>query len=154
LPRGTEICREAPFIHVHHPITTLSIQTRFDALPPDGKTLFLSFSGTIPPDEIPNVMVNIAETNCMDLRNREDEEDIDDGESDFGHGQGTSKETAINIEKLEEIHSGLFEHISRVNHSCRPNSGWSWDEENQQMGESPSASSARWTFSADANYQP
>jgi hypothetical protein len=31
--------------------------------------------------------------------------------------------------------SGLFETICRANHSCSPNSGWVWDEVNEEMRE-------------------
>lgn len=66
-------------------------------------------------------MVNVAETNAINCWNNEDEVEVDSQPLETTEGQA------------EQGTAGMFEYICRVNHSCTPNSAWSWDNEAQSM---------------------
>lgn len=118
--RGEEVIREKPFFKFTHPITSIELYERRRQLALRERALFLSFTGTV--NDEPDEWVNIAETNCIDLRNGGDDDEsivVDE----------LAKST------VKERWAGLFEHICRINHSCAPNTRWHWDDESSQLGE-------------------
>lgn len=110
---GTLIIREKPFITFTHPILSLDIWEKVDALSARDRTLFWSFLGTV--DES-DPCISITETNAISLSNASNHEDEDEDEDDE-----------------KSVWSGMFEHISRANQSCVPNAGWWWEEDTGEL---------------------
>jgi len=131
IKRGEEVIRETPFITFDHPITGIDLYERRRKLASREQALFLSFTGTVK-DE-PDRWVNIAETNCIDLWNADDDDGMSSGEpidmtnEEFIDGV-SQRSTGTGC-------AGLFEFICRINHSCSSNSRWSWDKEAKQLGQ-------------------
>jgi hypothetical protein len=123
LTQGQAIITESPFLTVDHPPHTLQITSRLSRLPQKSQDLFHSFKPTLAPHH-PNRLVDIVATNVIPLGG-DVIEDLDDD--------------VIAIDADGEVEdrcrSGLFETICRVNHSCAPNSQWTWYESGN-MGES------------------
>ncbi len=115
---GDVILRERPFLEVVHPINADEVKA---ALAGDSfhqqrhRLLFHSFTSTAP--GVSSLMEGIAETNVIPLI-REDERD----------GVAASH---------DPNRSGMFEHMSRGNHSCCPNAGWKWDPSAKEQGREP-----------------
>jgi hypothetical protein len=122
LTQGQAIITESPFLTVDHPPHTLQITSRLSRLPQKSQDLFHSFKPTLAPHH-PNRLVDIVATNVIPLGG-DVIEDLDDD--------------VIAIDADGEVEdrcrSGLFETICRVNHSCAPNSQWTWYESGN-MGE-------------------
>jgi hypothetical protein len=123
LTQGQAIITESPFLTVDHPPHTLQITSRLSRLPQKSQDLFHSFKPTLAPCH-PNRLTDIVATNVIPLGG-DVIEDLDDD--------------VIAIDADGEVEdrcrSGLFETICRVNHSCAPNSQWTWYESGN-MGES------------------
>lgn len=124
LQRGDLIVREKPFITVTHPITSDAVKAAFDRCrDPHRRRLFLSFLPTAPGTT--GLFDGIAETNVIGCTRGDDE----DEEYDDPMGDDAVAAAGASV-------SGMFEHISRVNHSCIANAGWKWDEERGELGKS------------------
>lgn len=69
-------------------------------------------------------------SNPEDLDEQETDhlDDLDDADQD-----GETAATAFDV-RIKRGRCGVFKTISRVNHSCRPNSGWSFDTTTQDLG--------------------
>jgi hypothetical protein len=123
ITQGQAIITESPFLTVDHPPHTLQITSRLSRLPQKSQDLFHSFKPTLAPHH-PNRLIDIVTTNVIPLGG-DLIEDLDDD--------------VIAIDADGEVEdrcrSGLFETICRVNHSCAPNSQWTWYESGN-MGES------------------
>ena len=114
IPQGQAIITESPFLTVDHPPLTLEITSRLSRLPKKSQDLFHSFNPTLAPCH-PNRLIDIVATNVIPLGG-DVIEDLDD------------EVIAVDAdgEVEDRCRSGLFETICRVNHSCAPNSQWTW----------------------------
>ncbi|EIW71746.1 hypothetical protein TREMEDRAFT_60660 [Tremella mesenterica DSM 1558] len=101
--RGEIIIAEAPFFQLSFPLEVYNVYKTYRKLGPEKRELFLSF----PIGAGDDVLVSRARTSVIPLEDhREDYETSSDADTDP---------------------CGLFEHISRVNHSCAPNAVWTWN---------------------------
>jgi len=116
LTQGQAIITESPFLTVDHPPHTLQVTSRLSSLSQRSRDLFHSFKPTLAPCH-PNRLIDIVATNVIPLGG-DVIEDLDD------------EVIAIDAdgEVEDRCRSGLFETICRVNHSCAPNSQWTWFE--------------------------
>jgi len=112
--QGQAIVTESPFLTVDHPPLTLQITSRLSRLPKKAQDLFHSFNPTLAPGHS-NRLIDIVATNVIPLGG-DVIEDLDD------------EVIAVDAdgEVEDRCRSGLFETICRVNHSCAPNSQWTW----------------------------
>lgn len=97
---------ERPFIRFKHEVVPHEIKAHFDNLSASKQRLFRSFTGNA---GYQDKLVDIAETNALQLPSKNLS---NDDEREWG---------------------GICKHICRINHSCRPNAGWSWDDERGEM---------------------
>jgi len=123
IAQGDAIITECPFLTVDHPPLTQQVISRLSRLPLDQQDLFHTFNPTLAPIH-PNRLIDIVATNVIPLGGdiiEELDEDVvilnADGEPE------------------ERCKSGLFKTICRVNHSCAPNSRWTWVESSGMMSE-------------------
>ena len=124
ITKGDLILAEPPFISFPHPITSDDLWPRLAALSPEKRKLFRSFTGTVGEKDHD---IDIAETNAINMFVEEDEEVEESEDEDEGvHGDREEGPPPM---------SGLFEHVSRANHSCAPNAGWRWDEASKTLRE-------------------
>lgn len=128
--QGQEICREKPFACFDLPVKTDQVGKAVAALSDEKRILFWSFRASIP--DIKDVATNVVETNSISLFNPDDD-DYTDSETDFPRS-GDAPATALDLTQ-EDGECGMFENISLVSHSCRPNAAWSWDGARGQLGE-------------------
>ncbi|WVW86657.1 hypothetical protein I302_108711 [Kwoniella bestiolae CBS 10118] len=111
IKKGTLIMRESPFalIPVNHKdedITTEHVHPVYTEMSTSQKDLFRSLHQRTDEDADPDPLVNIVETNAIPLQ-----------------PEHTSQVRSL----------GLFEIISRINHSCCPNAGWAWYQDEQML---------------------
>ncbi|RXK38048.1 hypothetical protein M231_04717 [Tremella mesenterica] len=101
--RGDIIIAEAPFFQLSFPLEMDNVYPAYFKLDHEKRKLFRSFPIGAHEDHI----VSRARTSVIPLEDhREDYETSSDADTDP---------------------CGLFEHISRVNHSCAPNAVWTWN---------------------------
>ena len=122
IAKGEVMIREAPFLQFTHPDLEQTIHTTVDGLSPSARTLFLSFTATIP--TIADHHVNICETNAIPMH-----DGPVDGGGDDGDDDDDDDDDGI------DLRSGLFEYACRLCHSCAPNVLWRWDETSQRLSE-------------------
>jgi hypothetical protein len=152
---GEEIITEAPFVSFR--LDDDDVEQAFNYLSGPARLLFLSFTPTI---NNPNISLyrNIAETNALTCWNQDDAKEYvdadadvneeNDGDSILKRRLGGSSTAPIDLTAMSDDDIdmgeapvkpaksiGICENICRVNHSCRPNSGWAWDRATSQMGE-------------------
>ncbi|KAL1412982.1 hypothetical protein Q8F55_000731 [Vanrija albida] len=116
ITRGTEIVAERAFVTVTYPTSENAVFAAFSELDDDDKIEFLSFSAVAGYEA---VFMDIMDTNCIpctdfDTRDRAGDE----------AGEG---------EDEDSYPVGMFRTISRVNHSCRPNAEYRWDEGRREL---------------------
>ncbi|KAK1923793.1 hypothetical protein DB88DRAFT_528961 [Papiliotrema laurentii] len=150
---GEEIIREAPFVSFR--LDDDDVEQAFNYLSGPARLLFLSFTPTI---NNPNISLyrNIAETNALTCWNQDDADEYVDADADVNEENdgdsilkgrlGGSSTAPIDLTAMSDDDIdmgeapvkpaksiGICENICRVNHSCRPNSGWAWDRATSQM---------------------
>ena len=130
--RGERVISERPFIRFdfsEHGCRRSRVNRLVDALTGVDRALFYTFTRRGGHE---NLEVDICQTNGIPLQSPivelphrtalEDDHDRTDSESDADDDCG-----------------GVFEHISRINHSCTPNAVWTWDADSGKMSEWDSA---------------
>ena len=130
IAKGEVIISEKPFVTFDIPLTTSQVHKRFNALTADQRILCLSFQATC--IDVEDVLVNVADSNVIDCWNSED------APSDTDSDCTIKSESGVDGEEVEKGIAGLFEYICRINHSCTPNSAWSWDPSTSSMCKSKS----------------
>jgi len=109
---GTIIVEEKPLIVVDSAFAVIQVLPKFQALSDDKKTAVMALYDPgdelntkyrhLSQDEIDRKVLRIFEANCIDLCSHQE----------------------MNINK-----SGLYQTISKINHSCSPNVIWTWIKE-------------------------
>jgi hypothetical protein len=133
ISQGQAIITEIPFLIVDHPPNAQQVQSRLSRLPDHLQKLFHTFNPAHAAHHR-NRLVDIVATNVIPLGDqpyidltRDDDDDVDD---DY------IIPLDANLEIEEKCQAGLFKTICRVNHSCSPNSRWTWFTESSTMGQS------------------
>jgi hypothetical protein len=114
IAQGEEIITEAPFLVVDHPPNIQQLTSRLSALPPSLQNLFLTFNPSLATFHM-NRLVNIAATNVIPL-----------GDEPLIGPDDDVVPLDADGELEQRCRAGLFRTICRVNHSCAPNSRWTW----------------------------
>jgi len=116
IAQGVAIVTESPFLMVDHPPNIHQVRSRLAKLPVNLQTLFSTFNPSLSPHHT-NKVVDVIATNVIPLGD-EPLVDMDDEILPLD----------ADLEVEQRCRSGLFETICRVNHSCSPNSRWTWFE--------------------------
>lgn len=114
IARGQAIVTEAPFLMVDYPPNIHQVTSRLAKLPTNLQSLFSTFNPSLSPHHT-NRTVDIIATNVIPLG----EEPLVDLEDEI-------LPLDADLEVEQRCRSGLFKTICRVNHSCLPNSRWTW----------------------------
>ena len=130
--------RQRPFIRFSHPLTLTALFQALQSISAEKRALFLSFTATVPGVE--DEWLAIAETNAIPLGVGlpEDEEQLNGGDLGDDPACGMKGEERRKLEEGATGNtvgnaSGMFDTISRVNHSCAPNAAWRWDNASQEL---------------------
>jgi hypothetical protein len=126
--QGQAIITEFPFLTVDHPPNAQQVQSRLIRLPHHLQKLFHTFNPAHAAHHR-NRLVDIVATNVIPLGDQPyiDLTRDDDDDDDY------IIPLDANLEIEEKCQAGLFKTICRVNHSCSPNSRWTWFTESSTM---------------------
>jgi hypothetical protein len=128
ITQGQAIVTESPFLMVDHPPNLHQVKSRLAKLPSDLQNLFHTFNPSLSPHHTHKI-VDVIVTNVIPL-----------GDEPLINLDDEILPLDAEGEVEQRCRSGLFETICRVNHSCTPNSRWTWFDAGH-MSKSP-------------NYQP
>ncbi|WRT69459.1 uncharacterized protein IL334_006445 [Kwoniella shivajii] len=116
IPKGKLILKESPFLVLplynngENPPKEL-YHKAYHRLSPEYKTLFWSLYQRKDDDSEKSQSMNVINTNSIPFSRRHEYDEME--------------------EKVNSL--GLFRTLSRINHCCRPNAGWYWYQEDNQM---------------------
>ncbi|ORX37972.1 hypothetical protein BD324DRAFT_680841 [Kockovaella imperatae] len=135
---GSVIVQEAPFLSYtaeegHDTVKAWLNDSSMDDEDPTRAArliLFLSFTGTVP--GIDDLVERILETNEIVCEERPSPKE-DEGEESHMFSDDTTDEVDRLLDAKTFSKFGLFKYISMACHSCAPNAGWRWHEDQGQL---------------------
>jgi hypothetical protein len=114
ISQGQAIVTESPFLIVDHPPNLHQVKSRLGKLPTDLQNLFHTFNPSLSPHHTDKI-VDVIATNVIPL-----------GDEPLINLDDEILPLDADGEVEQRCRSGLFKTICRVNHSCTPNSRWTW----------------------------